>query len=52
MSSACFETEGSSSGRRMYIQVWYGVFDMHRYEQCVRCQKKNLVPTRHQRIEN
>ena len=28
MSSTCFEPEGSSSGRRLYIQVWYRVFYM------------------------
>ena len=26
MSSTCFEPEGSSSGRRLYIQVWYSSF--------------------------
>jgi hypothetical protein len=26
MSSICFEPEGSSSERRLYIQVWYSVF--------------------------
>jgi len=24
MPSTCFEPEGSSSGRRLYIQLWYG----------------------------
>ena len=33
MSSTCFETEGLSSGRRMYVQVWYGTFYMHQYKQ-------------------
>jgi len=28
MSSTCFETEGSSSGRRLCIQFWYRVFYM------------------------
>jgi len=28
MSSTYFETEGSSSGRRLYIQLWYGTFYM------------------------
>ena len=32
ISSTCFETEGSSSGRRLYIQVWYSVFYMHQYK--------------------
>ena len=27
MSCTCFETEGSSSGRRLYIQLWYGTFE-------------------------
>ena len=31
MSSTCFEPEGSYSGRRLYIQVWYCVFYMRRY---------------------
>jgi len=26
MSSTCFEPEGSSSGRRMNTQVWYGTY--------------------------
>jgi len=25
MPSTCFEPEGSSSGRRLYIQLWYSV---------------------------
>jgi len=29
MSSTCFETEGSSSGRRLYIQLRCSVFDIH-----------------------
>ena len=33
MSSTCFETEGSSSGRRLYIQLRYGTFYMHEYKQ-------------------
>jgi hypothetical protein len=28
MSSTCVEPEGSSSGRRLYIQVWYVLFYM------------------------
>ena len=31
MPSACFEPEGSSSGRRLYVQVWYSVFTRQRY---------------------
>jgi hypothetical protein len=33
MSSTCFEPEGSSKGRRLYIQVWYSMFYMHQYLQ-------------------
>ena len=29
----CFEPEGSSSGRRLYIQLWYSVFYMHQHNQ-------------------
>jgi len=32
MSSTCFETEGSSSGRQLYIEIRYGVFYMHQYK--------------------
>jgi len=28
MSSTCFESEGSSSGRRLYMQLWYSVLYM------------------------
>jgi len=28
MFSTCFETKGSSSGRWLYIQVWYSMFYM------------------------
>jgi len=31
VASACLETEGSSSERRLYIQVFYNVFYMHQY---------------------
>jgi hypothetical protein len=34
ISSTCFEAEGSSSGRQMYVQVRYSVFFMHRVKQC------------------
>jgi len=36
MSSTCFEPEGSSSGRQLYIQLWYCTFYMHQYEQSSR----------------
>jgi hypothetical protein len=29
MSSTCFKPDGSSSGRRLYIQIWLSVFYMH-----------------------
>jgi len=36
MYSTCFEPEGSSSGRRLYVQVWCSMFSMHRFRQsCV-----------------
>jgi len=33
LSFTCFEPEGSFSGRWLYIQVWYSVFNMHQYKQ-------------------
>jgi len=33
MSSACYEPEGSSSGRQLYMQLWHGTFCMHQYKQ-------------------
>jgi len=33
MSSICFEPEASPSGRRLYVQLWYGTFFMHQYKQ-------------------
>jgi len=33
MFSTCFEPEGSSLGRRFYIQLWYGTLYMHQYRQ-------------------
>ena len=38
MFSTCFESEGSSSGRMLCIQVWYIVFYMHRYKQSSTCK--------------
>jgi len=29
MSSTCFEAEGTCSGRRLSIQLWYGTFYVH-----------------------
>jgi hypothetical protein len=45
MSSTCFEPEGSSSGRRLYIQVWYNVFYMHQYKQS--CKNKSVFDIEH-----
>jgi len=36
MSSTHIKPKGSSSGRRLYTQVWYSVFYMHRYKQSCR----------------
>jgi len=33
MTSTCFEPEGSSSGRRFYVQIWYHMFCMRHYQQ-------------------
>ena len=35
MSPIYFETEGSFSVKRLYIQLWYGMFDMHQYKHCL-----------------
>jgi hypothetical protein len=35
MSYTRFEPEGSPSGRRLYIQSWYGMFYMHQYNSVV-----------------
>ena len=43
MSSTCFEPKGSSSGRRLYMQVWYSVFYMHQYKQS--CRQKSVFST-------
>jgi hypothetical protein len=31
MSSTCFKTEGSNSGRRLYMQLWYGITEQATY---------------------
>jgi len=36
MSFTWFEPEGSTSGRRLYIQLWYGTFYIHQYQQSSR----------------
>jgi len=33
VSSTCFEPEVSSSGRRLYIQLWYVTLYVHQYKQ-------------------
>jgi hypothetical protein len=33
MSSRRFKTEGSSAGRRLNVQVWYGIFYVRQYKQ-------------------
>jgi len=33
MSSTCFDPEGSASGRRLYMQIWFSLFYMHQYKQ-------------------
>ena len=45
MASTCFELEGSSSRRRLYIQVLYSTFFIHQYKQSSR-QKNSLLPIR------
>jgi hypothetical protein len=43
--STCFEPEGSSSGRQLYIELWYCTFNMRQNRQCVSIQHA-LLPTR------
>jgi len=35
ISSTCFEPEGSSSGRRFYMQSWHNMFYMHSTSNCL-----------------
>jgi len=37
MSSTCFEPEGVSSGRQLYVQLWYGMV-------CSTCLSYNKMP--------
>jgi len=37
MSPTCFESEGSSSGRRMYLRGWYNMFYVNDYKQYCTC---------------
>jgi len=32
MSSTCFETDDTSSGRRLYVELWYGTIYMHQHK--------------------
>ena len=43
MSFTCFEPKGSSTGRRLYIQVRYSVFYMDQYK--LFCRKKSIFDT-------
>jgi len=43
MSSTYFEPEGSSSGRRLYMQERYNVFCMHQYKQCCKYEKHTIT---------
>ena len=45
MSSTCFEPVGSSSGRRLYTQVRYNVFDMHENKHAGKTLYTTLVYT-------
>ena len=45
MSSTCFELKGSSSGRRLNIQLWYSTFCMHHYKQtALLMHVKRIIP--------
>ena len=43
MSFTCSETEGSSSGKWLYMQLMYGTFHMHR-SLLIPMQVKGTVP--------
>jgi len=42
MSSTCFESEGSSSGRQLYVQLWYGNVPYRGFKTCRRHQKLKI----------
>jgi len=42
MSSTCLKPQGSSSGRWLYIEVWYSTFYMDQYKQT--CWSTRLLP--------
>ena len=51
MSSTCFEHGGSSAGRRLYIQLWYGTVDVIQYKQSRRCSgSKNVEDIKNLKI--
>ena len=45
MSCTCLEPEGSSSGRQLYVQLWYCTFNMPHNKQCISTEH-TLPPTR------
>ena len=45
MSSTCFEPERSSSGRRLYIQVWNSMYYMPRLGSLVGPTRLHLIHT-------
>ena len=45
MSSTCFEPEGSSSVRQLYIQLWCNMFYVHQYKQLlILGHAKHILP--------
>jgi len=45
MSSTCFEPEGSSSHRKLYMQLWNNMFYMHQYKQLfILVHAKHIIP--------
>ena len=56
MSSTRFETEGSSSRRRLYIHVWYNMLYMHQnntlYHTCIYNRLPEDEPSVSKRVED
>jgi len=52
VSSICFETEGLSSGRRLYVQVWYNMFYMQRFRQSCRWRSVFIFLKMNPRVRN
>jgi len=46
-SSTYFKHEGSSSGRRLYVQVWYSVYYMPRLSSLVAPTRLHLIQHYH-----